>query len=148
MENLRTPPNNLPLVLILIGTILLAFPAAFGTIALFDTSSFGVGINELPGQILFCISIGGFGLLAGYIMTAIFRRHSGIFWLCSMLYNFGLSCCYFYLLVFTQNDSLTESAEVVWSSPYILIPLWTIFVIIASGYYLLSTLRPKKLYLS
>ena len=137
MKNFEIQPNKLPLVLILCGTTLLAFPAAFGTLALFDTGSSGIGINELPGQILFCISLGGFALFAGYILTAIFQRYSGIFWFCSLVYNFGLSACYLYFLF----GDLTDAPN----NPILFILLWTIFVTIASGYYFKFALRPGKM---
>ncbi len=151
MENLKTPPKKLPLILILIGTTILAFPAAIGTVALFDTSSTFTGVKDLSGQILFCISVGGFGLFAGYILTAIFQRHSSIFWFCSMFYNFGLSCCYIYIFLTELTASparLNETIFNAWRNPFFLILLWTIFVTIASGYYFRFAIRPKKLNLS
>lgn len=151
MENFEASPKKLPLILILIGTTILAFPAAFGTVALFDTSPSYIGVKELPGQILFCISVGGFLLFAGYILTAIFRRHSSIFWFCSMLYNFGLSGCYIYLYVTVLPYSNISLSEILFDdlvNPYLLVPLWTIFVTIASGYYFRFAIRPKKLNLS
>ncbi len=152
MKNLNHPPKNLPLILILIGTTLLAIPAAIGTIALLDTSSSSfAGVKDLPGQILFCISVGGFGLYAGYILTAIFRRHSSVFWFCSMLYNFGLSCGYIYIFFAELKTSPARAAETIFnalSNPYFLILFWTIFVTIASGYYFRFAVRPKNLDLS
>ncbi len=151
MKNLNHPPKNLPLILILIGTTILAFPAAFGTIALFDTSPSGINVEDSSGQILFCISVGGFGLYAGYILTAIFRRHSSVFWFCSMLYNFGLSCGYIYIFFAELKTSPARAAETIFnalSNPYFLILFWTIFVTIASGYYFRFAVRPKNLDLS
>ena len=149
MENLQLAPKRLPLIIILIGTTLLAFPAAFGTLALFESSSSsGPGMNDWAGQTLFCISVGGFGLFAGYILTAIFNRHYSIFWLSSTLYNFGLSCCYGYSLLAELTGSpihLIDNLFNAWKNPVFLILFWTIFVTIASGYYFKFSVSPKKL---
>lgn len=148
MENLEASPKKLPLILILIGTTILAFPAAVGTIALFDEFSPGVGTMNSSGQILFCISVGGFLLFAGYILTALLRRHNCVFWFCSMLYNFGLSGCYVYLFVTVLPDSNINLSEILFDdliNPYLLVPLWTIFVTIASGYYFRFAISHQKL---
>lgn len=147
MNNLEPAPKKTPLILILIGTTLLAIPAAFGTLALFDTSSVGIGVDEPSGQILFCISLSGFALHAGYILTTVFKRHNAVFWLCSAIYNFGLSCCYQYFFLAELNSSLIFGAAdifSVWLNPAFLISLWTIFVTIASGYYFNFAVRRKN----
>lgn len=141
-----TEPKRLPLTLILIGTTLLAIPAAFGTIALFDTSSPGAS-GDFPVNILLWVSISGFVLFAGYILTAVFRRHNSIFWLCSLIYNLGLSCCYIYFFIAeaaSTSDPLNQSLFNFWENPLLLLPLWTIFVAAASGYYFKFAMLPKK----
>jgi hypothetical protein len=144
MTNLQKQPNNIPLILILIGTTFLAFPAALGTFALFDTSGSGIHVSETPGLALFGISIAGFLLYAGYILTSLCRRHSSLFWFFSMLYNLALSGVYWYLifLEFLANPKgLVMNAT---ESTVLLVPLWTSFVTIASGYYCLFPLFRQK----
>jgi hypothetical protein len=147
MENLNTSPRKFPLIIILIGTTLLAIPATYGTFALFDTSANGVNVKEFFGKVLLVISIGGFALFAGYILTAIFRRHSKIFWLCSALYNFGLSCCYVYIFL-GEFSGVSDFSVANLINLYWLLPLWTIFVTFSSVYYLKYFLQPNKLNLS
>jgi hypothetical protein len=141
-----TEPKRLPLTIILIGTTLLAIPAAFGTIALFDTSSPGTS-KDVPVNILFWVSISGFVLFSGYILTAVFRQYSCIFWLCSLIYNLGLSCCYIYFFIAEAASTsvpVNQSLFNFWRNPLLVLPLWTIFVAAASGYYLKFALLPKK----
>lgn len=142
MKNIKTAAKKYPLVLILIGTTILAIPAAYGTFALFDGSP-GAGANSIfvkdwLGKLLFFVSVSGFALFAGYILTAIFRRHSRIFWLCSALYNFGLSCCYGYFIFGGIISSFVLSGGIDvdgLKNPVILMPLWTSFVAASSVYY-------------
>jgi hypothetical protein len=150
MKNYKTSSKMLPLILILIGTALLAIPAAVGTVALLDTSSSQYpGVRNTSGQFLFCISIVGFMLFAGYILTAIFRRHNRIFWFCSMIYNLALSCCYVYVFGLSAGYNPFEAIKLFcFAFPASLILPWTIFVAVASGYYCVKRFRTKNLDLS
>ena len=139
-------PRKFPLILILIGTTLLAIPAALGTFALFDTST-SSGISHKDAPFLLWISFAGFFLYASYILMAIFRRHFAVLWFLSMLYNFGLSCVYLYGAAWFYVDSkmsIFAFFYAVLSTGIGLLPLWTIFVTAASGYYLKHSLLPKK----
>jgi len=154
MENLTAQPKKLPIILILIGTTILAFPAAYGTFALFDTSSSltGGGGNSIFakdsfGKLLFFVSAAGFALFAGYILTAIFRRHSRIFWFFSTVYNFILSGCYLYFLLAEFFYKATVNFNIIFeimTNPVLLLPLWTIFVTVSSAYYFRFCFSSKK----
>ncbi len=147
MKNLESQPRKLFLVLILIGTSILAIPAAIGTFALFDNSPMSANIKEYPRTFLLCLSIGGFLLFTGYILTAIFRRYYSIFWLISMIYNVGLSCCYIFLFLADAEISPASIYDAFYDAVakmYILFPAWTMFVAVASGYYFKFALRPRK----
>ena len=139
MKTQQETARNSPLIIILIGTSLLAIPAALGTFALFDTSSpASINVENFLGTALFTISICGFFLFAGYIFTAIFRQHNRIFWLCSAIYNFCISA--FYVVAFIYGLSLYDNFSpgdilVFISNPIVLLPFWTIFVTISSFYY-------------
>ena len=143
---LTVQPRKFPLILILIGTTLLAIPAALGTFALFDTSSSN-GINHSDAPFLLWISLAGFFLYASYILMAIFRRHFAVVWFFSTLYNLGLSCVYLYGAAWIYVESKMSIFAFLYaalSSGIGLLPLWTIFVTIASGYYLKHSLLPNK----
>lgn len=139
--------KKLPLIIILIGTSLLAIPAALGTFALIEDSSTGLYAENFLGNALFLISICGFILFAGYILTAIFQKHSKIFWLCSAVYNFCISAFYGFFIIFVMSDSANLSLrEVAFSilNPIFLLSFWTIFVTISSFYYFKFALRTPK----
>ncbi len=141
----QNQPNNIPLIVLLIGTTILAIPAVFGTFALLETSSGpGISLNDFPGKILFLISIGGFLLFAGYILTACFRRHSSIFWFFSMFYNFALGGCYWYLIFKSLLDSPKNFNVDIFGIILLLVPLWTVFVSISSAYYFKFALFNKN----
>ena len=147
MKNLEFQPRKLFLFLILIGTSIVAVPAAFGTVVLFDGSPSSIGVKDSFGKFLFCLSISGFALFAGYILTAIFKRYYSIFWLFSMIYNIGLTICY--ICLFLSDVKITPASiyDVLYESVinmYILFPVWTIFVAAASGYYFKFALRPRQ----
>ena len=146
-NDLTVEPRKYPLILILIGTTILAIPAALGTLVLFDDSSFGGSPKGAGGELLIYISIAGFVLFAGYILTAIFKKHSSLLWLGSTLYNLAVSFGYFYLgyeLFKTDNAPILTHLKIILTSGMWLLPSWTIFVTIASGYYLKHALLPKK----
>lgn len=154
MENRQTKPRKFPLILILIGTTILAIPAAFGTAVLLDFSATNsVNVEDASGKFLFCLSLAGFALFAGYILTAIFRRHNCVFWLCSGLYNFALLGCYSYFLLAEAQlspDFFGKALLGVLENPlsffsFLLLPLWLIFVTVSSAYYFKFALRAKKI---
>lgn len=129
-------PKTYPLIIILIGTSILAVPAAVGTYALVADSSFGTP-KDAFGSWLFWISVMGFLLFAGYILTAVFKKHTALLWLPSLLYNFALSCAYVYM--FLQGFGGMPLYALFYSaltSGAVLLPLWTIYVTGASFYYL------------
>lgn len=148
MSILSKTPKKLPLNIILIGTSLLAIPAAFGTYALIeDPFLTDFKVENFTGKELFLISICGFLLFAGYILTAVFQKHSRIFWFCSAIYNLCIST--FYVLVAIYGlffaDKFTSGNIIVWIfSPAVLLPFWTIFVTISSFYYFKFVLQATK----
>ena len=140
-------PKKYPLNIILIGTTILAVPAAFGTFALLDNSSSGTPDGYIA-EILLLTSIIGFLLFAGYILTAIFQKHTSILWFCSTLYNLALCCAYaaIFFGLYTQSGiSFPIFCYNVLTSGSWLLPAWTTFVTGASAYYLKHVLRPTKI---
>lgn len=148
--NIETAPKKLHLILILIGTTILAAPAALGTFALLDpTGGSQIDTEHILARSLLAISITGFVLFAGYILTAIFRHYNPVLWLLSLLYNGALSLCYLgfigWGLVAMVADGLSMHAVYGFlTSGAWLLPTWTIYVTYASGYYLKHSLRPNK----
>jgi FtsH-binding integral membrane protein len=144
---IETAPRKLHLILILIGTSILAIPAALGTYALLDMSSNSQwDADKSLSKALVAISILGFALFSGYILTAIFNRYNPALWLSSMIYNAALSLCY---LGFIGSSVAAESFsfQAVYgflTSGAWLLPVWTIYVTVASGYYLKHSFRPNK----
>jgi hypothetical protein len=144
--NLQTAPRKIHLILILIGTSLLALPAALGTFALLDTSASGLSANEPIGKYLLAISIAGFAIFSGYILTAIFNRYNPVLWLLSLLYNGALSLCYLGFIGWALVESMFAPEGIItflFSGSWLL-PMWTIYVTIASGYYLKHSFRRNK----
>lgn len=137
-----------PLIITLIGTSLLAIPAAFGTFALIENPSSGsLNFENFISKALLLISICGFILFAGYILTAIFQRHSKVFWLCSAIYNFCISGFYVLITIYGLffSDKSTSGAVISFIfSPVVFLPFWTIFVTISSFYYFKFALRMPK----
>jgi hypothetical protein len=134
-NTLADKPRLFPLVLILIGTTILALPAAYGTfILLADT--FSSSRSNWSLNFLILIPLAGFMLFAGYILTAIRQNHKVILWLGSMLYNLGLSGAYAYFIFGDGNLSI-----------FAFLPVWTLFVAGVSAYYLKHSLRPKQIIL-
>jgi hypothetical protein len=136
--NIKTAPRKLHLILILIGTSLLAVPAVFGTFALLDTSAMGPDADQPIGKALLAISITGFVLFSGYILTAIFNHYNPILWLLSLLYNGALSVCYVGFLGWALLASMFSPEAIfgLLTGGSWILPMWTIYVTIASGYYL------------
>lgn len=142
MEN---QPRKIFLTLILIGTTLLAIPTAIGLYFLHnETSGLKLKTEDSARLLLLLIPVGGFLLYAGYILTAVFRRHNSIFWCLSMVYNLLLSCAYWFVLVFGDGGSLPKSGLSLFENPILLLPIWTSFVTYASAYYCFYPLSDKQ----
>jgi hypothetical protein len=121
----------LPLIFIIIGSCLLALPGAYGAIFLFFFAG-EAGPGSAYLLLLPLPPIIGFGLLFGYIWTAITKRFVGWLWAISFLFNLIVSLvsglAMFYYLTETAHLSGYEIL-------FILFIGWTIFVTVASGYY-------------
>jgi hypothetical protein len=127
----NSKPNLLPLGLIIIGSCLLALPGAYGAIFLFAFAAEGASSNPLS-LLIPLPAIIGFGLLFGYIWTAVSRRFIGWLWLASFFFNFIVSVlsvlgAFYYVAEARRIDG----SEIL----FILFPIWTIFVAAASVYY-------------
>ncbi len=88
------PPNLVPLILILTGSIILSIPGAGGGIFLFVaaieaiTKPFNYNGDSNLYMLLFPVPvIIGFLLLGGYIWTAVKKRFVKWFWLISAGFN-------------------------------------------------------------
>lgn len=127
-------PNFVPLVLIVVLTSLLAIPSAIGTFVLFDKNSGGASFDNATTNQLIVVSLAGFALLFGYYATALTKKFSAVFWICSFLYNLVLGVVYVYFLAMSVSDVLKYS-----NFPEILFPFlftsWIWFVAAASLYY-------------
>lgn len=145
MNNLQKQPSSLPLIIILIGTTILAVPAIiinYLFIEAANSKSSDAG-NALTAALL-CVTVFGFILFAGYILTAVFRRHNPVLWFFSMIFNLILCACYS-LALSGSGEGL--SPKFAGASPETLIsvlPFWTFFVMLASGYYLFFGRFDKK----
>jgi hypothetical protein len=138
----KTQPNIVPLILMIMGTCLLAIPSTMGTLALlFDGSSSSPGVRGNGRMFLLILSLAGFGLLLGYFLTLIFRRYIFIFWLCSGLYNLALSCLSGYIVAV---EILPRIHGLYSDLPWLLLFIgWLFFMTISSGYYTLRTISPR-----
>jgi hypothetical protein len=139
---LKTQPNTVPLILMIIGTCLLAIPSALGTwVLLLDDSSGNPGVRGNERMFLLILSLAGFGLLLGYFLTLIFRRYIFIFWLCSGLYNLALTCLSGYFVAIEVLPEIHgHYADLLW---FLLFIGWLFFMTLASGYYTLRTISPR-----
>ena len=142
MEN---QPRKIFLTLILIGTTILAIPVATGLLFLYnETLDLNLKSENSAWLLLLLIPITGFLLYAGYILTAVFRRHNSIFWCLSMVFNFLLSAVYWFALVFGDGRSLPKPGFSLFENPLLLLPIWTSFVTYASAYYCFYPLSDKQ----
>lgn len=142
MEN---QPRKIFLTLILIGTTILAIPSAIGLFYLYkETSGLELKTEDSAWLLLLLIPLAGFLLYAGYILTAVFRRHSSIFWCLSMVYNFLLSCAYWLAMTNGFGGSPGQFLSSLHESPILLLPVWTSFVTYASGYYCFYPFSDKR----
>ncbi len=135
-----------PVVVMAIGTTLLAMLSAVATWALFDTSAaHSPRVGEIEGNSLRALSLIGFAIYFGYLFTAIFRRHYFIFWLCSFLYNLPLVLLILYPIFLIRFESthisFSDFPNVCY---YILFLSWMSFMTAGSWYYAWRCLFPKK----
>ncbi|HEX8738079.1 MAG TPA: hypothetical protein VF721_22285 [Pyrinomonadaceae bacterium] len=127
----NSQPRLLPLILIIVGSLLLALPGAYGAFFLFFFAA--EGGKENPLYLLIPLpAVIGFALLFGYIWTAITKRFVAWLWAISFLFNLIVSVtsglAMFYYLTETRHIAGYEIL-------FVLFIVWTIFVTAASGYY-------------
>jgi hypothetical protein len=128
--------TKIPLIIIVIGTILLALPASLGSLYIFGglfNHTFNPAIVGMAAVVVL-----GYGLLIGYIYTLITMRYFAIFWTISMLYNLGMAIVSGYYIFSAFGRSSTDTLI------FLLFPLWTLFVSVASGYYLFQSLTAEN----
>ena len=133
-ENRR---KNLPLFLIILGSILLAVPASVGTYFLI-----GFAIDMLKGRNeglawLLPVALIGYFLLFGYFWTVWTKRFVRWFWIISMSYNLLItlvSAIFIVQIGFNIIKSYPQPDGLSWLLT-ILFPIWTLFVTIASAKY-------------
>lgn len=145
----------MPLILILVGSITLAIPGAAGGIFLFVAAIDALakpfksnGDTNLFALLLPLPVIIGFLLLGGYIWTAVKKNFVKWFWLSSAIFNliiFLLSGGFLLKLIY-QNFNPTDSNEYP-KLIFLLFPLWTLFVTIASIKYAFYKPKPENFYL-
>lgn len=139
----QNQPKLLPLYLILIGSLILAIPGAYGGLFLFIFAFEAISKpyqssseSGLVGLLFPMPVIIGFLLLAGYIWTAWHKRFVKWFWWSSAIFNVLVTLLSGGLLVKLAYENITSS-----SSPnilallFFLFPIWTLFVTIASVKY-------------
>lgn len=143
------PPNLVPLILILTGSIILAIPGAGGGIFLFIaaidaiTKPFNYNGDSNLYMLLFPVPVViGFLLLGGYIWTMVKKRFVKWFWLISAGFNLLITLLSggFLVKMFYENLkplSLDDLPKVL----FLLFPIWTLFVTIASIKY--AFYKPK-----
>lgn len=139
----KNQPKLLPLYLICIGSLLLAFPGIYGGFFLFifaaeaatkpfqSTSEWGfIGILfPLPVVI-------GFLLLGGYIWTIVKKRFIKWFWIISAIFNLLITLVSFGLLFkFAYENLMNSESPNIFALLFFLFPLWTAFVTVASFKY-------------
>jgi hypothetical protein len=129
---LNYQPNLLPLILITIGSTLLAVPGAFGSMFLFMFAAEGVKSANPASLLIPLPAVIGFGLLFGYYWTLVKKRHIGWFWMVSLIFNGLISKLCLLGVAYALYESGFKSPG---ESLFALFPLWTLFVAFASGYY-------------
>lgn len=136
----QNQPDHLPLRLIIIGSILLALPALYGTMFLFIFAVEAItkpynsqGQSNLLAILYPLPAIIGFLLLGGYIWTAIRKRFISWFWWISAIFNLLITLLSSGFLFKMSYESLnTLSTNDLPKIIFLLFPLWTLFVTIAS----------------
>jgi hypothetical protein len=136
----NSKPNLMPLALIITGSCLLALPGAYGAFFLLlfafeDSGRLSLSLLlPLPPLI-------GFGLLLGYIWTAVSRRFVGWLWGVSFFFNLIISVA----SLFGVFYYVTETRQITgYEILFVLFPAWTIFVAAASAYYFRLSLAANK----
>lgn len=136
-------PNIVPLIVMTIGTTLMAVPGLIGTLMLIDTNT-GAAPRENFANVLLAISLAGFVLYFGYILTLIFRRYNFLFWLFSALYNAGLTAAYLYFIGIAANNA-SSYPDLTGVVMVLLFMAWMVFMTGSSGYYAFRAIRPKSI---
>jgi len=139
----KNQTDTLPLRLIIIGSILLALPALYGTMFLFIFAAEAItkpynaeGSSNLLGILYPLPAIIGFLLLGGYIWTAIRKRFINWFWWISAIFNLLITLLSGGFLVKMAYENIRTSASPnILALLFFLFPLWTLFVTIASVKY-------------
>ena len=143
------PPNLVPLILILTGSAILAIPGAGGGIFLFiaaiDAISKPFKSNGDPNLLALLLPLPviiGFLLLGGYIWTAAKKRFVKWFWLISAGFNLLITLlCAGFLFKMVYENLKPLSTNDLPKIIFLLFPLWTLFVTIASVKY--AFYKPK-----
>lgn len=139
----QNQPNLVPLVLILTVSLILAVPGGLGGIFLFVAAIDALnkpfksnGDTNLLALLLPLPVIIGFLLLGGYIWTAVKRRFVKWFWLISAGFNLVIFLLSggFLLKMTYENFNPTDTNDYP-KLIFLLFPLWTLFVTIASVKY-------------
>lgn len=146
----------MPLILILVGSICLAIPGLGGGIFLFVAAIDAItkpfksnGDTNLLMLLLPMPVIIGFLLLGGYIWTAVKKRFVKWFWLISAGFNLiiTLLCGGFFFKMAYENFKPVSTDDLP-KLIFLLFPLWTLFVTIASVKYAFYKPKTENYYLS
>lgn len=127
----NSQPNLIPLIFIIAGSCLLALPGAYGAMFLFMFAFEGAGSNPLAFFLPFPAVI-GFSLLFGYIWTIVTKRFIGWLWGVSFFFNLIASVIsVFGAFYFFMDVRGLDGYAIL----FVLFPVWTVFVTVASAYY-------------
>lgn len=124
----------LPLIVMTLGTVLLAIPT---TILMLDTFKIhsGPDLSNENAAFLLLLTLSGLVLLLGYFWTLVSRRFSVVFWLFSALYNLVLTGGYLYAFIPALRLPSPEYPDAHISLIVILFLLWMTFMTAGSFYY-------------
>jgi hypothetical protein len=139
-EIMRRKPRHLikakmlPLIVMTLGTILLAIPT---TILILDTFKIRTGpdLSNENAAFLLLLTLSGLALLLGYLWTLVSRRFSLVFWLFSALYNLVLTSGYLYAFIPSLRLPSPEYPDAHVSLIVLFFLLWMIFMTAGSFYY-------------
>ena len=136
----NSKPNPIPLLFIIAGSCLLALPGIYGAFFLFMFASEGGPSNPLA-LLLPLPPVIGFALLFGYIWTAVTKRFVGWLWAVSFFFNLIASVASFSGMAYYSMETTKIDA---YAGLFILFPIWTLFVTIASAYYFFQSRAANK----
>lgn len=137
-------PSLIPLVLMIIGSSLLAVPAVMLILAFFDLSNLKE-FEKSATNVVLIICLCGFALLFGYIFTVFTRRFGLIFWSFSTLYNLGLTVIYTLGFFGSSLVALHRNPDPNATIYYVLFLGWMFFMTAGSGYYAYRAYLHKSL---